>query len=185
MKRIVVLFSGAGTNLEKLIETLPGRGVEVAAAVTNRPNAGGIERAGRFGVPVEVIDHTDFDSREAFDAALVEIIEKYRPDLTVTAGFMRILTPVFTARVKAVNIHPSLLPKYKGANAIVRAYESGDTVCGVSVHWLTGELDGGEVIAQASFTRSPGMDPQTFEAQIHALEYSLLPETVISLLSEH
>jgi len=185
MKRIVVLFSGAGTNLEKLLETLPEKGIEVAAAITNRPDAAGIEKAERFRIPVEVIDHTAFGSREAFDAVLVETIEKYHPDLTVTAGFMRILTPVFTDRVKAVNIHPSLLPKYKGANAIVRSYESGDAVCGVSVHWVSGELDGGEVIAQAVFAREPGIDLPAFEAQIHALEYKLLPETVISLLSEH
>lgn len=183
MKRIVVLFSGAGTNLEKLIETLPEKGVAVAAAVTNRPAAAGIEKAKRRGVPVEVIDHTVFDTREAFDAALVEAVEKYNPDLTVTAGFMRILTPVFTERVKAVNIHPSLLPKYKGADAIGQSYRSGDAVCGVSVHWLSGELDGGEVIAQASFEREATMSAGTFEAAIHALEYELLPRTVCELLA--
>jgi phosphoribosylglycinamide formyltransferase 1 len=184
-KRIVVLFSGEGTNLRKLLETLPPRGIEIAAAITNRPGARGIEKAGAFGVPVEVIDHTAYATREAFDAVLVETIEKYGPHLTVTAGFMRILTPVFTDRVKAVNIHPSLLPKYKGANAIARAYESGDSVCGVSVHWVSGELDGGEVIAQASFERAAGMDADAFEAAIHTLEYDLLPETVVKLLEEN
>jgi len=183
-KRIVVLFSGEGTNLQKLMETLPAEGIEIAAAVTNRPGAAGIEKARAFGIPVEIIDHTAYASREAFDAVLVETIEKYAPHLTVTAGFMRILTPVFTERVKAVNIHPSLLPKYKGANAIAQAYESGDRVCGVSVHWVTGELDGGEVIAQASFERTPGMDAGAFEAAVHALEYKLLPATVAGLLED-
>jgi phosphoribosylglycinamide formyltransferase 1 len=136
-------------------------------------------------VPVEVIDHTRFDSREAFDTVLVETIGKYDPQLTVTAGFMRILTPVFTDRVRTINIHPSLLPKYKGANAIVQAYASGDAVCGVSVHWVTGELDGGEVIAQASFERAHTMDLAAFEEAIHTLEYTLLPETVIKLLCEN
>ena len=182
--RIVVLFSGEGTNLQKLMETLPARGIEIAAAVTNRPGAAGIAKAEAFGVPVEVIDHTDYTSREAFDAVLVEKIEKYAPDLTVTAGFMRILTPVFTDRVKAVNIHPSLLPKYKGAKAIEQAYGSGDAVCGVSVHWVTGELDGGEVVAQASFERGPDMDAAAFEAAIHALEYDLLPRTVAAMLKD-
>jgi phosphoribosylglycinamide formyltransferase-1 len=183
-RRVVILFSGEGTNLQKLLETLPSHGIEIVAAVTNRPDARGIEKARRFGVPVEVIDHTGFATREAFDAALVETIEKYRPDLTVTAGFMRILTPVFTDRVRAVNIHPSLLPKYKGANAIRQSYESGDRICGVSVHWISGELDGGEVIAQASFEREEGMGPEAFEAEIHALEYELLPRTVAAVLAE-
>ena len=183
-KRIVVLFSGEGTNLQKMMETLPGQGIEIAAAITNRPGAPGIEKAKRFGVPVEVIDHTRYGSREAFDAALVKTIEKYHPDLTVAAGFMRILTPVFTECVKAINIHPSLLPKYKGGNAIAQSYAGGDRVCGVSVHWLDGELDGGDVIAQASFERDDGMDPEAFEAAIHALEYALLPETVAALLTK-
>ena len=182
-KRIVVLFSGEGTNLQKLLEALPPLGVEIVAAVTNRPEARGIEKAAAFGVPVEVLDHKAYNSRETFDAALVETIEKYEPHLTVTAGFMRILTPVFTDRVKAVNLHPSLLPKHKGANAIMKAYESGDAVCGVSVHWVTGELDGGEVIAQAAFERAPGMSAEDFEAAIHALEYDLLPKTVAALLT--
>ncbi len=180
--RIVVLFSGEGTNLQKLMEVLPAHGIEIAAAVTNRPGAPGIEKARAFGVPVEVIDHKVYASREAFDAVLVETIEKYAPHLTVAAGFMRILTPVFTERVRAVNIHPSLLPKFKGANAIARSYESGDAVCGVSVHWVSGELDGGEVIAQASFERDPDMDAEAFEAAIHALEYDLLPKTIAGLL---
>jgi phosphoribosylglycinamide formyltransferase-1 len=183
-KRIVVLFSGEGTNLQKLMETLPSRGIEIACAITNRPEARGIEKARRFGVPVEVIDHTEFATREAFDAALVETIEKYHPDLTVTAGFMRILTPVFTEHVKAINIHPSLLPKYKGANAIAQSYASGDKVCGVTVHWLSGELDGGDVIAQASFECAPDMDAEAFETAIHALEYELLPDTVCTLLAQ-
>ncbi len=182
MKRVVVLFSGKGTNLERLIETLPAHGIAVVAAITNRPEAGGIERAKRRGVDVEVIDHTLFESREAFDKVLVETIERYAPDLTVTAGFMRILTPVFTERVRAVNLHPSLLPKYKGARAIEQAFASGDEICGVSVHRVSAELDGGEVIAQASFRRTPDMDFDAFEAAIHALEYRLLPETVVAVV---
>jgi len=181
-KRVVVLFSGEGTNLQRLMETLPAQGIEIAAAITNRPQARGIARAEAFGVPVELIDHTLYESREAFDRVLVERIEKYAPDLTVTAGFMRILTPVFTDRVRAVNIHPSLLPKYKGARAIEQSFASGDPVCGVSVHWVSGELDGGEVIAQASFEREAGMDAEAYESAIHALEYDLLPKTVAALL---
>lgn len=183
MKRVVVLFSGAGTNLHNLIATLPQYGIAVAAAITNRPHAGGIEKARADGVPVEIIDHTLYDTREAFDSVLVETIARFEPDLTVTAGFMRILTPVFTDRVRAINVHPSLLPKFKGARAIERSFESGDTECGISVHWVSGELDGGEVIAQASFERDAAMSLERFEARIHALEYTLLPETVAALLN--
>lgn len=183
-KRVVILFSGEGTNLQNLLETLPVHGIVVAAAITNRPQAGGIARAEAFDVPVEVIDHTRYETREAFDRVLVENIKRYAPDLVVTAGFMRILTPVFTDHVRAINIHPSLLPKYKGANAIGQSFESGDAVCGVTVHWVNGELDGGEIIAQASFVREPDMTREAFEQKIHALEYELLPKTVVQLLAE-
>ncbi|HHE07499.1 MAG TPA: phosphoribosylglycinamide formyltransferase [Chlorobaculum parvum] len=182
-KRVVVLFSGEGSNLQKLIEALPAYGIEVAAAITNRLRAGGIARAQAFDVPVVVIDHTRYETREAFDRVLVETIGRYAPDLTVTAGFMRILTPVFTDLVRAINIHPSLLPKYKGANAIEQSFQSGDAVCGVTVHWVNGELDGGEIIAQASFARELHMTREAFEQKIHALEYDLLPKTVVQLLS--
>lgn len=182
MKRVVVLFSGAGTNLQNLIETLPEHGVQVAAAITNRPDAAGIEKAQRLGIPVRVIDHTRYDSREAFDTALTDAIASYAPDLTVLAGFMRILTPIFTDRVRAVNIHPSLLPKYKGARALQRSFESGDALCGASVHWVSGELDGGAVIAQATFERTPQMSLQAFEEAIHTLEYDLYPRSVAAVL---
>lgn len=182
MKSVVILFSGNGSNLQRLLEVLPQSGITVAAALCNRPHAGGIAKARAHDVPVEIIDHTLYANREAFDAALVDTIARYTPDLVIMAGFMRILTPVFTDAVKAINLHPSLLPKYKGARAIERSYESGDLVCGISVHWVSGELDGGEVIAQATFTREAGMRLEAFEAKIHALEHTLLPETVVSLL---
>lgn len=182
MKRVVVLFSGAGTNLQNLIETLPDHGVQVVAAITNRPDAAGIEKAQRMNIPVEVIDHTRHDSRETFDTALTDAIAAHAPDLTVLAGFMRILTPVFTDRVRAVNIHPSLLPKFKGARALQRSFESGDTRCGASVHWVSGELDGGDIIAQASFQRLPEMTLEAFENTIHRLEYDLYPRSIAAIL---
>lgn len=185
MKKVLILFSGEGTNLQRLIDTLPKAGIGIACAVTNRPKAGGVARAARAGIPVEIVDHTHFEGREAFDAALVKVIESHRPDLVVLAGFMRILTPVFTDRVRAINLHPSLLPKYKGARAIEHSYESGDARCGVSIHWVSGELDGGEVISQAAFEREPGMDFDAFSEKIRSLEHTLLPQTVISLLSEN
>jgi phosphoribosylglycinamide formyltransferase-1 len=178
MKRIVILFSGEGTNLLNLIDKLEGTPVSIAAAICNRPEAKGIERAKARGVDVDIIDHRLFANREEFDTALVSKIEEYKPDLVVMAGFMRILTPVFTDTVKAINLHPSLLPRFKGTRAIERSFESGDEYGGVSVHWVSGELDGGEVISQRSFKKEEGETLESFTEKIHEIEYELLPETV-------
>ena len=178
MKRIVILFSGEGTNLLNLIDKLQGTHVFIAAAICNRPEAKGIAKARGRGVNVDIIDHSLFSSREEFDTELVSKIEEYAPDLVVMAGFMRILTPVFTDTVKAVNLHPSLLPKFKGARAIERSFESGDEYGGVSVHWVSGELDGGEVISQRSFKKAKGETLESFTRKIHEIEYELLPKTV-------
>ncbi|MBN2894401.1 MAG: phosphoribosylglycinamide formyltransferase [Campylobacterales bacterium] len=182
MKRIVILFSGEGSNLVRLIEELHLKHCVVESAITNNPQAPGIAKAQALGVRVEVIDHTLFESREAFDAALVRAVHAHAPDLTVLAGFMRILTPVFTLHVKAINLHPSLLPKFKGARAIERSFESGERVCGVSVHWVSHELDGGEVIAQETFERSAQETLEGFTCSIRAIEHRLLAQTVKTLL---
>lgn len=183
MKRIVILFSGEGTNLLNLIDRLHLRHCEVAAAITNRPDAPGIIKAQERGVHVELIDHTDFTSREAFDQAVVEQIRRYEPSLVVLAGFMRILTPVFTSSVRAINLHPSLLPRHKGARAIERSLESTDEEGGVSVHWVTSELDGGTVIAQRAFKKSADETLESFTQKIREIEHTLLPETIIELLN--
>ncbi|MEA1920439.1 MAG: phosphoribosylglycinamide formyltransferase [Campylobacterota bacterium] len=182
MKKIIILFSGEGTNLQNLIEQLHQKHCEVITTITNRPNAGGIARAKSLNIPVSVIDHTHFESREAFDTVLVEHINAYEPDLVIMAGFMRILTPVFTLYVKAINVHPSLLPQFKGANAIERSFESDAIQCGVSVHWVNGELDGGEVIAQDTFEKEPDETLESFTCKIRDIEHALLPKTIIELL---
>ncbi len=182
MKRIIILFSGEGSNLVHLIKELHLKSCVVACAITNNPNAGGIAKAEALGIEVAVIDHTLFESREAFDAALVRTVHAYAPDLTVLAGFMRILTPVFTLHVKAINLHPSLLPQFKGARAIERSFESGERVCGVSVHWVSSELDGGEVIAQESFERGVQETLEGFTCTIRTIEHRLLARTIMSLL---
>jgi phosphoribosylglycinamide formyltransferase-1 len=182
VKKIVILFSGEGTNLENIIKKLHGKRLIVAKAITNNPSAGGIERAKKHGVSVEVIDHRAFASREAFDEALVEAIKRENPDLVVLAGFMRILTPVFTNAVKnAINIHPSLLPCFKGARAIERSYRSDMKVAGVTVHWVSEELDGGAIIDQECFKRQKESFEE-FEAKIHAIEYELYPRVIEKLL---
>ena len=181
-KNIVILFSGEGSNLLNIIEKLHQKECYVAAAITNRPLAKGIEKAQRHKVKVEVIDHQEYQSREAFDARLLETIDRYNPDLVVMAGFMRILTPVVTDNIKAINVHPSLLPLFKGGNAIVESFESSEKQGGISVHWVSSELDGGEVIAQRAFEKEKDETLESFTAKIRKLEHQLLPETIVEIL---
>ena len=122
-KKIAVLFSGGGSNLEAILQSLHGKvfgetRIEVVLTLTNKANAGGIAKAAKYGLKSVVIEHAHFASREEFDAAVVAQIKRANVDLTVLAGFMRILTPVFTREIRAINLHPSLLPLFKGAHAI-------------------------------------------------------------------
>lgn len=186
-RRIAILFSGNGSNMEAIIRELhqkevEGMSIEVVATITNNPNARGIERCERLGIPCEVIDHRAFETREAFDEAIVARLKNHKVDLTILAGFMRILTPVFVHSVKALNIHPSLLPLFKGAHAIKESYESPMKVAGVSVHYVSDELDGGELIAQEAIAKIEGEGIEAFEARIHALEHRLYPRAIIQAL---
>jgi len=183
LKRVVVLFSGAGTNLANIIETLhKTKKVELVAAITNKVDAKGIEFAKAASIPVEIIEHKKFDSREKFDSVLVETINKYNPDLTVLAGFMRILTPIFTKNIQAINLHPSLLPLFKGGNAIEENFNSEVKQGGVSVHWVEEELDSGSVITQESCDIDDSDTLESFSKKIRDLEYKLLPQTIIKVL---
>jgi len=188
-KKIAVLFSGSGSNLEAILERLHGKvfgeiKIEVALTLTNKANAGGIAKAAKYGLKSVVIEHVNFTSREEFDAAVVEEIKHANVDLTVLAGFMRILTPVFTSQVRAINLHPSLLPLFKGAHAIKESFDSDMKVGGVSVHWVSEELDGGKIIAQRAFEKSARMSLEEFEAKIHAIEHEILPETIVQILTD-
>jgi phosphoribosylglycinamide formyltransferase-1 len=183
MKTIVILFSGEGTNLLNLIEKLHGKACHIAAGITNNPDAGGIAKARAHGIHVDIVNHRHFESREAFDAALVGAINRYSPDLVVMAGFMRILTEVFTENVRAINLHPSLLPLFKGTRAIERSFKSDESRGGVSVHWVTGELDGGAVILQEAFTKAPDETLESFTAKIRAIEHEILPRAVCRILN--
>ncbi len=183
MKKIVILFSGQGSNMLRILEEVAKHDtIHVVATICNKKDAPGIERLKPFDIPVNIIEHQNYDSREAFDQALVSRIHYYQPDLVVLAGFMRILTPVFTSAVKAINLHPSMLPLFKGAKAIEQSYEQPDKPAGVSIHWVSEELDGGSVIAQKELKRIEGESFDSFKNRIHLLEYELLPQTVISLL---
>ena len=187
-KKIAVLFSGGGSNLEAILQRLHGKvfgetRIEVALTLTNKANAGGIAKAAKYGLQSVVTEHVNFASREEFDAAVVAQIKRANVDLTVLAGFMRILTPVFTRRIRAINLHPSLLPLFKGAHAIKESFDSDMKVGGVSVHWVSEELDGGKIIAQRAFEKSAGMNLEDFEAKIHAIEHEILPETIVQILT--
>ena len=188
VKKLAVLFSGSGSNLEAILQKLHGKTfgetkIEVVLTLSNKADAGGIAKAAKFGLKSVILNHKDFASREEFDAALVREIEKSGAELTVLAGFMRILTPVFTRQIRAINLHPSLLPLFKGAHAIKESFDSDMKVGGVSVHWVSEELDGGKIIAQRAFEKGAGMSIEEFEANIHAIEHEILPETIVQILT--
>ncbi|MCR8678806.1 MULTISPECIES: phosphoribosylglycinamide formyltransferase [Campylobacter] len=188
VKNIAVLFSGSGSNLQAILEKIHnkifnGVKIKVALLICNNPNAKGIKRAKKFGLETIVINHRDYDSREEFDQALVDEIKKHDIDLSVLAGFMRILTPVFTDNIKAINLHPSILPLFKGANAINESYNSDMKIGGVSVHWVSSQLDSGEIIAQKSFARKH-KSLKEWEEKIHKIEHKLLPKTIIEILAK-
>jgi phosphoribosylglycinamide formyltransferase-1 len=181
MKKIAVLFSGTGSNLKYILEHLHGKEVEVVVALTNRPDAGGIVFAQEHNIPVEIIDSTLFVSRETFDEEVVHVLHYYKPDLTVLAGFMRILTPIFTDKIKSINLHPSLLPLHKGMMAIERSYEDENEEGGVSVHWVNGELDGGKVILQ-KMVQKEAKSFEEYEAEIKVIEKEALVEAIREVL---
>ena len=152
-KTLCVLISGNGSNLQTIIDRIKtGKlNAKIGCVISNQPDAYGLERAKAAGIDNYCLNHRDYDSREGYDEALAALIDQYSPDCVVLAGFMRILTERFVNRLlgKLVNVHPSLLPKYKGLNTHQRAIDNGDQVHGVSVHYVTPELDGGPVIIQS------------------------------------
>ncbi|WP_019625505.1 phosphoribosylglycinamide formyltransferase [Thioalkalivibrio sp. ALJT] len=186
-QRLVVLISGRGSNLGALIEACEqGRlPATIVGVISNRPDAGGLEFATRHGIPSQVLDHRTYPSREAFDTDLARVIEDYAPDLVILAGFMRILTPAFVDRFtgRLLNIHPSLLPKYRGLHTHARALANGERVHGASVHFVTPELDGGPVIMQARVPVAPDDTPDTLAARVQRAEHHLYPEVVRRLCS--
>ena len=152
-KSMVVLVSGNGSNLQAIIDAV-GKGqinANISAVISNVPEAYALERASLAGIDPMVVDHTKYTSRESFDEALKEVIEKYTPDLVVLSGFMRLLTPSFVASYagRMLNIHPSLLPKFRGLHTHQRALSEGETEHGASVHFVTADLDSGPIIIQA------------------------------------
>lgn len=177
--RLVVLISGRGSNLQAILDQaasgeLP---VEVAAVISNRPGVHGLERARQAGVPALELDHKHFADRPAFEAALIALIDQQQADLVVLAGFMRVLTAGFTEhyRGRLFNIHPSLLPKFRGLHTHERAIEAGESEHGASIHFVTAELDGGPIIVQARVPVLAGDDADALAARVLEQEHRLYP----------
>ncbi|MCG7898863.1 MAG: phosphoribosylglycinamide formyltransferase [Candidatus Thiodiazotropha weberae] len=179
--KVVVLISGNGSNLQAIIDAsqhdLP---IEIAAVISNRPDVHGLQRASSADIETAVLDHQAFADRTSYDQALIELIDRYQPELVVLAGFMRILTTPFVRHYagRLLNVHPSLLPKYTGLHTHKRALEAGEQLHGVSVHFVTEELDGGPLIAQAQVSVLPEDDPQSLAARVLEKEHQLYPLVV-------
>ncbi len=183
MKNLVVLISGQGRNLQALIEHcaaghIPAR---VAAVISNRADAPGLARAREAGIATTVVPHAAYASREAFDAALIQAIDLQAPDMLALAGFMRILTPAFTAHYegRALNIHPSLLPRHPGLNTHAAVLAAGDAEHGATVHFVTAALDGGPRILQGAFTVPPQASATVLAEQaMQQIELKIFPQAV-------
>jgi phosphoribosylglycinamide formyltransferase-1 len=175
---VVVLISGSGSNLQAIIDAdLP---ITIRAVISNRADAYGLTRAEQAGIPTAVLDHKAYPDRESYDAALQELIDSYQPGLLVLAGFMRILSDGFVRHYEGrmINIHPSLLPKYRGLDTHARAIAAGDAEAGCSVHFVTPELDSGPIIIQARVPILEGDTPETLAARVLEQEHRIYPEAI-------
>lgn len=176
---VVVLISGNGSNLQAIIDTSKNAdcNYEVVAVIANNPEAYGLVRAKKAKIASHVINHRNFATRLDFDTAMIQCISRYKPSLVVLAGFMRILTPEFVQQYlgRLINIHPSLLPKYQGLDTHQRALDAGDETHGVSVHFVTEELDGGPVMMQSVIDISKRDTVESLEKRIHEREHLIYP----------
>jgi len=176
---LVVLVSGAGSNLQAIIDAIKNRqlNAEIKAVISNRASAKGLERAARENIATHVIDHKQYPSRELFDRAMMQIIDSTDPDLVILAGFMRILSNDFIEHYKhrLINIHPSLLPKYKGLNTHQQAIENKDKRHGASVHYVSYELDSGPVVIQAEVPVEATDTAETLAERVLAEEHKIYP----------
>jgi phosphoribosylglycinamide formyltransferase-1 len=184
---VAVVISGRGSNMEAIVRAAQasGSGYQVVRVIADRDGAGGLARAAALGVPTSVVPVKAFADRAAFDAALAAEIDACGAKLVALAGFMRILSAEFVQRFagRLLNIHPSLLPKYKGLDTHARAIAAGDTHHGASVHYVTAELDGGPVVMQGRLRLRPGDTPETLSARVHALEHIIYPHVCALIAS--
>ncbi|WP_417261150.1 phosphoribosylglycinamide formyltransferase [Celeribacter sp.] len=182
-KKVAILISGGGSNMVSLAKSMMENAEDArlgrpCLVLSNVPTAGGVAKAADMGIATEVVDHRDFKGdREAFEQKLISVIDHYEPDVIAMAGFMRILTPTFISHYagKMLNIHPSLLPKYKGLHTHQRAIEAGDAEAGCSVHEVTAELDGGPILGQARVPIMAGDTADDLAARVLVKEHLLYP----------
>jgi phosphoribosylglycinamide formyltransferase-1 len=177
--RVVVLISGGGTNLQALMDASkhPDSAYDIVAVISNRPLAGGLDRASQAGIKTHTLDHKAYPSRDAFDEALAAQIDACAADFVACAGFMRVLTAAFVDRYEGrlVNIHPSLLPSFKGLHTHARAIESGIAFTGCTVHWVNNGVDEGAIIGQAIVPILPDDSPDALAHRVLAQEHRLYP----------
>ncbi len=178
--RTAILISGSGTNLQAFIDAVAEGNLDLDLCVvfSNRPDAFGLERAKKAGIPTACIQHGDFPDRESFDRAVIEELDRSNPELLVLAGFMRILSPAFVEHYEGriLNIHPALLPKYPGLNTHQRALDAGDEWHGSTVHFVTEELDGGPRILQGRLRIDPSESADELQTRVQAIEHRIYPE---------
>ena len=192
MKNIVILISGGGSNMAAIVRSAQRDnwrkvyGAQVAAVISNRPDAGGLALAREHLIATEVVDHKRFPTREAFDDELAAVIDRHQPSLVVLAGFMRILTPGFVQRFhgRMVNIHPSLLPAFPGLHTHQRAIDAGCRFAGATVHQVTTELDFGPILDQAVVPIIPGDTADTLAARVLTQEHLIYPRAIARLLPQ-
>ena len=190
MKNIVILISGGGSNMAAIVRASQQQNwakqynARVSAVVSNKAEAKGLVFARDNGIATEVLDHKQFDSREAFDAQLAQVIDRHAPDLVVLAGFMRILTPGFVSHYEGrmVNIHPSLLPAFTGLHTHQRAIDAGCKFAGCTVHRVTAELDVGPILDQAAVPVLPGDTAELLAARVLVQEHIIYPRAVLNLI---
>lgn len=178
--RVVVLISGNGSNLQALMDHCSKVHCQFTGVISNKADAYGLQRAAAAGVPSQVVDHREYPDRESFDKEMIRVIDAFQADLVVLAGFMRILSPGFVQHYQGrlLNIHPSLLPDYKGTHTHQRALDAAETEHGVSVHFVTEELDGGPVIRQAVIPINADDTADSLAARVAIEEHKIYPEVV-------
>lgn len=177
---IVALISGRGSNLKAIIDAVNPL-INISAVISNRPDAAGLTYAQEAGINTEVLDHQNFATRLEFDTALQQCIDKYQPQLVVLAGFMRILSSEFVKHYKGrlINIHPSLLPKFKGLNTHKRAIEAGEKEHGATVHFVTEDLDSGPIIHQARVPILADDTEESLAARVLQEEHKIYPQAIL------
>ena len=189
MKKIAVMVSGSGSNLEAIVKACHEKNIygEIVYVISNNPDAYGIERAKKYNIPVKIIDHKSYTNRDDFDDALKDFLDNLEIDLIILAGFMRILGKNITEKFygKMINLHPSLLPLYPGLNTHTQALNNKDKYHGISIHFVSAELDAGPLIAQGKVLVKADDDLEKLVSKIHKVEHDLLPKVINELCTNN